>query len=747
MEFTIFSSTGRENPGNCFYNSKIIVTDEILLAQAVSNDYVCAEYRDNYRSNRNFLKSDVIALDVDNDHSDNPKDWVYPKNISEKFSGVEFAVHYSRNNMKEKDGKAARPKYHVLYPTASIDSAEEYAYIKRRIADYFPVFDLNALDAGRFFFGTLNPKVEIYRGSISITDFMSNIKEVKTPNIIPQGNRNTAMYQIACKLLVKNGESKETYHKFVETSQNCQPPLCDSELQSIWNSATKFYSEKVFNQPDYIPPEKYKSYYSLKPSDYSDVGQAQVLAREYNDCLRYSNATGFIVYNKSYWEENDLSAQKLAQELTEKQSTEATTMITEAKEEMLKNGAQKILDDRGGNERRARELLNEEQIKSLDCYRNALKYQNEVIKSRNSSAISSALKEVKPMLEVKISELDANPFYLNTPSWTYDLSRGLDGRMEHKSEYFITKQTEFDPSNEGIDLWLGALNTFFCGDKELIEYVQQIAGLAAIGKVFLEALIISYGGGRNGKSTFWNAISRVLGSYSGTLSADVLTQNCYRNIKPELAELRGKRLVIASELEEDKILSTSTLKQLCSTDKITAEKKYKDSFSFIPTHTLILYTNFLPKVASSDVGTWRRLIIIPFNARINENRDVKNYGDYLVNKAGGAILSWLIEGAEKIIKNEYKIVVPVAVETACELYRETNDWLSDFLEEYCDVGQGYTELSKTFYSYYRNCCVIKREHVRSTQDFYSALQAAGFSISTDSNRRKIVIGVRLKLHN
>ena len=51
----------------------------------------------------------------------------------------------------------------------------------------------------------------------------------------------------------------------------------------------------------------------------------------------------------------------------------------------------------------------------------------------------------------------------------------------------------------------------------------MICGLAAIGKVYVEALIIAYGDGRNGKSTFWNVISRVLGLYSGNISADTLT--------------------------------------------------------------------------------------------------------------------------------------------------------------------------------------------------------------------------------
>ena len=61
------------------------------------------------------------------------------------------------------------------------------------------------------------------------------------------------------------------------------------------------------------------------------------------------------------------------------------------------------------------------------------------------------------------------------------------------------------------------MNTFFCADTALIEYVQRVAGLVCLGQVFLEAMIIAYGDGRNGKSTFWNTLSRVLGSYSGNI--------------------------------------------------------------------------------------------------------------------------------------------------------------------------------------------------------------------------------------
>lgn len=347
------------------------------------------------------------------------------------------------------------------------------------------------------------------------------------------------------------------------------------------------------------------------------------------------------------------------------------------------------------------------------------------------------------MLEIDQRELDADEFLLNAPSATYDLSKGTAAFHEHDPNDFITKQTSVDPDERNMDVWIDSLNTFFIGDRELIDYVQEIAGLSAIGKVCIEALIIAYGEGRNGKSTFWNTIARVLGSYSGNMSADTLTVGCKRNVKPELAEAKGKRLLIASELEEGMRLSTSNVKQLCSTDEIYAEKKYKDPFSYVPTHTLVLYTNHLPKVGALDAGTWRRLIVIPFGAVIEGSSDVKNYADYLYKKCGGAILSWIIEGAGRVIAKDYRIAQPKVVVDAINRYKENNDWLSQFLEECCEVDRSYKEKSGDVYNAYRSYCTQVGDYTRSTTDFYVALEGAGFERRRSSSAR-FVVGLKLK---
>ena len=747
MRFTLYRSNCLEVPENCTYPHKVEVTGKDSLIEAVKHDYVCAEYQGNYRSNDNFIGSDCLPVDCDNDHSDDPEEWVYPSDVATAFPSVAFAVHYSRNHMKTKGGKAARPKFHVFFAIDRVTEPGQYSEMKKLVNTIFPYFDTKALDAARFFFGTKEPEVEIFDGPMTLTtfladdDFDANMDSGSYGDIvIPEGSRNATLSHYAGRILKRFGNTDEAHKHFAEVAACCQPPLEQSELDSIWRSAQRFYG-KVAAQEGYIPPEQYNQDLQLKPSDYSDVGQATVLAREYEGKLRYSPSTDFLVYNCRFWEESKPKAQAVAQELTTRQLEEAETEIKKATDEMMKNGAWELLASMGP--KKAAMAFSSEQARSFQKYENATTYRNYAIKRRDSKYITAALKEAHPMVEIDQRQLDADEFLLNTPSATYDLRIGLPSAHEHTPADFITKQTTVDPSDEGMDIWQDALETFFCGDNELIDYVQEIAGLSAIGKVCVEGLIIAYGEGRNGKSTFWNTLSRVLGTYSGNMSADTLTVGCKRNVKPELAEAKGKRIIIAAELEEGMRLNTSNVKQLCSTDEIYAEKKYKDPFSFVPSHTLVLYTNHLPKVGAIDAGTWRRLIVIPFNAKIEGSSDIKNYADYLFNKAGGAILKWIMTGAKHVIEKDYHIVKPAVVEAAIQKYKDNNDWLSQFLDECCETDSSYSAKSGDVYNAYRRYCMQVGDYIRSTTDFYTALECAGFERKRSKSAR-LLFGLQLK---
>jgi putative DNA primase/helicase len=740
MQMTIYDAATVGSRSNCVYPNPVTVTDADTMRQAAAFDHVCAAYKQNYRSVDNFLKADCLPMDCDNDHSDDPNDWLTPFDVAMDFPGVGMIFVYSRSHMKPKGKRGPRPRFHVYFIcTETTDAAVYSSWKDRLIADY-PYFDDGAKDSARFLFGVINAQVEVYDGKITIDEFLTDrfAEWDAEQGQIPEGSRNKTMSHYAGRIIKRLGNTEEAHKQFLKEAEKCCPPLDDAELAGIWASAVKF-GVKVAAQEGYIPPEQYNQDFLLMPDDFSDVGQAIVLSREYMDRLRFSPATDYIVFNGSFWEESQPNAQGIAQELTARQLEEAENEIQRCMKEMSENGAWAMLAAMGA--KKAEAAFNEAQRRSFEKYERAETYRKYAIKRRDTKYISAALKEARPMIQIEQRVLDADEFLLNLPSGTCDLRTGAI--REHNAQDYITKQTAVDPSGDGMDVWEDALQTFFQGDADLIRYVQEIVGLAAIGKVYIEALVIAYGEGRNGKSTFWNTIARVLGTYSGNMSADTLTVGCKRNVKPELAEAKGKRMIIAAELEEGMRLNTSNVKQLCSTDEIYAEKKYKAPFSYVPTHTLVLYTNHLPRVGAIDQGTWRRLIVIPFNAKIEGKADIKNYSDFLFKTAGGAVLSWIIEGAKRVIANEYEIVQPKVVYQAIRKYKENNDWLAHFLEECCEVGTSYEAKSGEVYNTYRSYCLQMGEYTRSTTDFYAALESADFTRHR-TNKGMLIRGFRLK---
>lgn len=751
------------NSKNCLYPNRVEIHSAEELQEAVKMDHVCAEYVDNRRSTKNFRQSNVVVMDCDNSHTENPAEWITPEKLNDMMPRIRYAIAFSRHHMKEKDGKAPRPKFHVYFEIKPTSDAERYAALKKAIFHKYAFFDGNALDAGRFIFGADTGSPIWHDGELTIdneiriecsasdkeeshaTAPVAKKESDRVGNTIIQGTRNKTMSQFADRILLRFGNTEKTQHFFSDEAKKCDPPLDDEELSTIWFSAVRWYETVASKQQGYIPPDRYNSAvsHSLTPQDYSDIGEAKVLAQEYRQELKFSDSTSFIRYNGIYWQESNQMAVGTMMELLDLQLFEAEDKLASTRQALLDRGVPEEAIAAGGKKLLSAVAGNEELMKLCTDYMNAQKYHAFVMKHRDNKYVMSSLNQAKPLLLLDINQLDADPYLLNTPEATYDLRKGLDGAREHASSDYLTKCTNASPGEAGKNLWLETVNRVFCNDQELIDYVQSIVGMAVVGKVFSEALIISYGDGANGKSTFWNTLARVLGSYSGMMSADALTVGCKRNVRPEMAELKGKRLIIAAELEEGTRLSTSTVKQLCSTDEIAAEKKYKDPFKFIPTHTLVLYTNHLPKVGAGDNGTWRRLIVIPFNAKIQGKSDIKNYTDYLVENAGPYIMSWIIEGAKKAIDAEFKFSVPRCVEKAINDYREGNNWMGEFLEECCDTGPELKEKSGLLYKQYRTFSAENGELARNTTDFYSALDRAGFE-RKHTRDGVIVLGIKLK---
>lgn len=760
-KFILSLTKVRQNPKNIVFADTVEVTSVDELKASCLFDHVGAVLRDGYRSNKDFVTSNVVIMDCDNE-DDNPETWVTPEKVAEDLPGVEFAVVPSRHNMLPKGDKKPRPKFHVYFPIRDCADIEAYVGLKDELLRRCPYFDSNARDAARMIFGVENPEVTVYNEgerSLTVDDYInSNPLEPASDStaepvttslpiigdsfVIPEGRRNTTVFRKAIRLFIRYGIGDEAISNIFSVAARCEPPLEESELNAIIESA-KGYAEDIIKNNDYIPPEVYSRLKGeYEPDDYTDIGQAKVFEKVFGEVVKFSPETRCLVYNGVYWEESDEKARLLVHQLTELQMQDADSLLKFWETELKEAGVGAGLDEKLTT-KQITSVLTAKQKVIYEQYQRAVQYKAFVLKRRQTGAIAAVLKEAAPHLAIDVSTLDSETYLLNTPAGTYDLRAGADVVYPHKAEDYITKVTAVSPSDEGMELWEAMLDVVFCGDQDLKSYVQQLAGLAAIGGVFAENLIIAYGEGRNGKSTLFNVIARVLGSYSGSLSADVLTNSCRRNIKPELAELRGKRLVIASELEEGNGLNTAVLKQLCSTDPIYAEPKYRRPFSFIPTHLAVLCTNHLPSIGTMDTGTWRRIKVVPFNAVIQGDSEVKNYTEYLFKNAGGAILKWIMDGSKMVIENGYKIEVPDAVKSVVEEYRATNNDFQEFLDSCCNVGDGYSIPSGELYTAYRSYATSQGFFPKNKQNFYSNLERAGFS-KRRVTRGVVVMGLTLK---
>lgn len=258
---TVFAANCRGNPANCLYPNRIEIVDADSAAEAFSWDIVCAEYKNSYRNVENFLISNALPMDCDNDHSDNPKMWITAEDIHEIFRDVPHIIHYSRHHMKPKGDYSARPRFHVVFLINPESNPDTYAKLKQRLRALFPFFDPMALDAARFLFGTEDPQVEFHPGTITLNDFLEEYEsEVAFSEMesttIPEGSRNCTMSKVGARIIKRYGDTSEARELFDQEAEKCDPPLEDAELETIWASCRKFF-KKLSSTPGYIPPEAY----------------------------------------------------------------------------------------------------------------------------------------------------------------------------------------------------------------------------------------------------------------------------------------------------------------------------------------------------------------------------------------------------------------------------------------------------------------------------------------------------------
>ena len=308
---TLNYSSVRQKQTNTSYPFIGKVTCKEDLAKIAAFDHVGAEFADGknnrgrmvqgYRSKKTFRRANALVQDCDNTQSDPllpdipPEEWVTPADVRKAFPGVAFYVVYSRNHMKEKDGKPARPKFHVYLFMNECTSEKALAKLKAKVREYFPAFDPKAVDTAHFLFGVENPTVEYYDGDITVDEFMANLN--KLPDVIPVSQRNSTLSQHAARLLKRHGDNDTARQAFDEAAAKCEEPLDDAELNTIWRSAQGFFHNTIENNPGYMTAEEFTAAEfmddeeSKKPVTSEDV---KAILHNLNIRVRLNDISGMV---------------------------------------------------------------------------------------------------------------------------------------------------------------------------------------------------------------------------------------------------------------------------------------------------------------------------------------------------------------------------------------------------------------------------------------------------------------------
>ena len=348
-------------------------------------------------------------------------------------------------------------------------------------------------------------------------------------------------------------------------------------------------------------------------------------------------------------------------------------------------------------------------------------------KMRSASGINHTMALLRPIVNGNDTRIyDANPWDLNTPEGIVDLRTGELRAHDHRAN--CTKCTEFAPGGTGAQQWLSFIDTITGGDRDFAEYLQTLAGMAAVGAVYEEGLVISYGQGSNGKSTFFGVLKTVMGSYARTINADVLVAANGNTDQSYVASLRGARLVVLSETEESAVLSAAQLKRITSRDDIAARSLYKDPIEFTPTHTVVLHTNHLPRISGLiGTGLKRRIAVAPFLITFSGEKRIKDYENQLVSQCGPAVMKWIIDGAIRFHETSYDLTKPKCVLDATQEYLEGEDTIGTFVRESCDPEPEVEVKASDLYLAYQVWCGTQGIHPKNTRNFSDSLEALGLT--------------------
>lgn len=486
---------------------------------------------------------------------------------------------------------------------------------------------------------------------------------------IAQGGRNAALTSLAGAAR-RRGADRDAILALLRATNasRCRPPLEDGEIVAIADSVSR-----------YAPADP------LLAANRTDLGNAERYAAFAGDRFRYVHPWGsWLVYDGVRWQRDaDGEAVRTARDALRAMAAAAEAVPdAEQRDELVKH--------------------------ALD--------------SESSARVSAMLGLAQALLPLAPEALDRDPDVLNVANGTLDLRTGE--LAPHRRDDLLTRlaPVPFDP-DAACPRWDAFLARILAGNERLIGFLRRAVGYSLTGHTSEQVLLLLYGVGANGKSTFLETVRALLGDYATQADFTTFLKRDSEGARNDLARLVGTRLVSAVEAEAGRPLAEALVKQLTGGDTITARFLFREFFDFRPAFKIWLAANHKPTITGSDHGIWRRVRLVPFTVTIPEAERDPRLGAKLLEELPG-ILAWAVRGC--LEWRASGLGVPDEVKAATDSYREEMDVLGPFLDEACLVHPDARTTAKELYAAYVTWCDANGEKVRSQKSIAATLRERGF---------------------
>lgn len=330
------------------------------------------------------------------------------------------------------------------------------------------------------------------------------------------------------------------------------------------------------------------------------------------------------------------------------------------------------------------------------------KYLSKLIQGlMQTKARQSRIREVLSWIQnhtyTESSKINANDGLINVKNGLLNARTGE--LLPHNPERLSTIQldVEYDPdaNDENVMEFLKSILP-----EDTIDTVLEMIGYCLVPTTRYEKAFMLTGTGANGKSTFINMITAMIGKDNiSNIPLQDLESNRFKS-----AQLNGKLLNTFADIPHIALDKSSVFKSLVSGDRISAEFKGKDSFDFKPFAKLIFSANEIPSSRDTTDGFFRRWIIIPFpNQFTSDKADVRLIDKLTTPQAKSTLLNLAIE-ALKCLEQNGKFTENETTKEMLEQYKRDTDNVVTFVEESCTFGEEFTYSRNDLFKEYIAWC-------------------------------------------